>query len=205
MNFVLHALGEIESMSSMLDILRPEIGVFDPSDPDKKIKEVVKTDVPDIVLLQGRLESGAAITYRLDGGDPFPGEPGLRWRIVGEKGELLITAPFALIDIVHAGTTIKLFESKVKQAVVGEPLEKITGGGEKNEPVDIEIPKDDLSKVGGRAENVGRIYEAYADGKTDMYADWELGLKRHELIEQIFQQWHSGEPHGKKVEYNNEF
>ena len=34
------------------------------------------------------------------------------------------------------------------------------------------------------AANIGRLFEAYAEGKG--YGDWEVALKRHELIDKAY-------------------
>lgn len=38
--------------------------------------------------------------------------------------------------------------------------------------------------LGMPAANVGALYDAFAEGGG--YADWEVALKRHELIEQFY-------------------
>lgn len=194
-NYVQHVLGDFESFSSMLGIVHPEVDLFDLAAPEKKITDTISTTTPDEIFLQGKLVSGALLTYHLEGGSPFPGEPGLRWHIIGDKGELMITNPVAVVDIMHSGAKILLSEN-------GEPkLQHPMQQDKAPDPVEIEVPADSLTDLKHPAQNVGRLYEAYADGKTDMYPDWNVGLKRHELMEELFQRWDGEQPFGPKAEY----
>lgn len=180
----------------MMDISHPKVGLFDMSAAEKKVDETFTTTAPDKVILTGKLTSGALLTYHMEGGAPFPGEPGLKWRIVGDKGEIQITNPVFTMDIMHMGAKIMYLE-------YGEPklVHPMQPGQTPPEAVEIEVPKDSMSEMKPPAQNVGRLYEAYADGKTDMYPDWSLGLKRHELMEEMFQRWDGKEPFGPKAEY----
>ena len=148
------------------------------------VVETVQTDVADHILLQGGLESGALLSYHLRGGAPFAGQPGVIWTIYGEKGEVRITNPVTGLDITHEGLSINLH-------VFGE-----------KEARPVELPKDDLSELAHPGQNVGRVYEAYASGKDggpDGYPNWMLGLRRHELIEQIWKSADGEKPFGESV------
>ena len=147
--------------------MRPTIDIFDPEQSGQKMEPIQK-DTPDQVLLQGRFESGALFSYHLRGGDPFPSEPGLTWSIYGEKGEIRITNPITAVDISHQSVSIRLHEFGQKEAQV------------------LELPEDELSDLPHPVQNVGRIYEAYAKGTAGGYPDWEKGMKRHELIEEMW-------------------
>lgn len=168
-NHILAVLGELSSYTSLLGNQRPSVQLMDPK--TKKVVETVTKNTPDHIMLQGRLESGATVSYHLRGGDQFPSEPGVRWYIYGEKGEIRITNPSGCtIDIVHKGVEIKLH-------VFGQ------------DPVDVELPDDELKDVEHPAQNVGRIYEAYAEGREGGeggYPNWEEGFKRHKLMEEMF-------------------
>ncbi|KAK4983756.1 hypothetical protein LTR28_010009 [Elasticomyces elasticus] len=94
----------------MLGISHPEVNIFDLTAAEKKIIEKVTTTTPDQIFMQGKLASGTLLTYHLEGGSPFPGEPGLRRHIVGDRGELMITNPIATLDMVHSGAKILLYE-----------------------------------------------------------------------------------------------
>lgn len=118
------------------------------------------------------------------GGEPFPGEPGLSWWIYGEKGEIRITNPMALHDMVHAGVEIKLHEFKNKEAQK------------------VEVPEDEMSDLEHPSQNVGRIYMAYAEGRQGGeggYADWKKGMERHDVITEMWKRSDGGKAFGEPV------
>ena len=54
-------------------------------------------------------------------------------------------------------------------------------------------PNDDaLSKLPLFSQNVGRIYEAFVDGKTSKHLDWPHVILRHRLVEEIYQREQDG-------------
>ncbi|MCJ1385009.1 transcription regulator gal80 [Xylographa soralifera] len=179
-NLILATLGEVDTFQSILGNQRPTVEIMDPQQGGK-IVETISKDTPDQVLLQGRLDSGALLSYHLRGGDPFPDEKGLMWSIYGEKGEIQITHPSWMLDIRHDGFSIKLHEFGQKDAQ------------------DLELAVDDMSGLPHPAQNVGRIYEAYAKGEAGSYPDWELGMKRHELIDEMWRRSDGETPFGEPV------
>ncbi|MCJ1432873.1 transcription regulator gal80 [Xylographa pallens] len=178
-NLILATLGELDTFHSILGNQRPTVELMDPQQGGKVV-ETVQKDTPDQVLLQGRLASGALLSYHLRGGEPFPGEKGLMWSIYGEKGEIHITYATCVLDIQHEGASIKLH-------VFGQDVQE------------LELPEDDMSGMAHPAQNVGRIYEAYAKGEEGGYPDWELGMKRHELIEEMWRRWDGEGAFGQPV------
>jgi hypothetical protein len=186
----------------MLGISHRNIGIFDAEDPTKTILETVETDTPDQIFLQGRLLSQALLSFHMEGGEPFPGEPGLRWHIVGDKGELMITNNIMLMDVLHTGVKILLREYSQKLASdKGDFLNDKPHQQHGAEVVDIGIPQDKMTELVGVAQNVGRLYEAFADERTKGYADWSVGLRRHELMKEMFDRWDGKVPSGEKAKY----
>jgi hypothetical protein len=169
-----------------METSHPEVGIFETSAMDKGVTETFKVTTPDKIYFQGKLKSGALISYVAEGGDPFPGEPGLRWHIIGEKGEILITCPAFGMDIVHAGCAVKMIEYGERKIV--HPMSH-----DKPKPtvIDVEIPKTPMDELNHPAQNVGRLYESYADGNTEGYSDWNVALERHELMQEMFQRWNT--------------
>ena len=165
-----------------MGIERPKVNLIDLENKGKVVDTITK-DTPDNISLQGRFKSGTLLNYGLRSAAPFPGEPGMRWTINGEKGEVLITCPSAMFDINHEGVKIQLHELSNDKAE------------------DIELPADKLADLQHPAQNVGRLYEAYAEGDTKGYCDWNLALKRHELIEEMFQRGDGSKPFGEKAAY----
>lgn len=181
---MLHVLGELDCYSSILENTHPQVRLFDKSDPDKKVVETIESDTPDEVMLQGRFLSGALLSYHLKGGKPFPGEPALRWHIVGDKGEVMITNPVGAMDIVFAGAKVMFREHGSDEAT------------------EISVPEDEMSKTAHPVQGVARLYEAYADGQKNRYPDWTVGMKRHALMDELFQRWDGSKPYGEKAQYS---
>lgn len=103
------------------------------------------------------------------GGDPFPGEAAMVWEIYGDKGEIRITKKFSTFDVIHESIDIQLhvFGSEVRR---------------------VELPKDNLSDLAHPGQNIGKIYEAYAmgnEGGEGGYPTWSVGLKLHQLMEEM--------------------
>lgn len=65
----------------------------------------------------------------------------------------------------HAGTTIKVVE-------FGKEVE------------DLQLPKDEYSEIAEPGQNIGRIYGAFAKGEK--HPDAAIGLKRHQLMAQMW-------------------
>lgn len=76
-------------------------------------------------------------------------------------------------------------------------------------PVDIAIDEDvwdEKLKDVAAAQNVARLYEAFAEGKRDSgdegyYPDWEEAVKRHKLIDEMYKRHDAGEQ-DKVLEYS---
>lgn len=179
----------------MLGISHPKVGIFDVKDSAKRIIRTVETNTPDQIFIQGKLLSNALLTFHMEGGEPFPGEPGLRWHIVGDEGELMITNNIMMMDVLHTGAKILLLEYCQRAASdKGDFLNDIPHGQQTMIPVEIEPLQDAMTELGGVAQNVGRLYEAFADERIEDYADWTVGLRRHELMEEMFQRWDGKAP-----------
>ena len=132
-------------------------------------EELHEKDTPDQILLQGRLERhpSAVFSFHLRAGDRFIGEPGSTWRIYGTKGELAVEFASAGPQMAKA-TSIRFSNAakgEVEEIVADEGGEEWTG-----------LPT--------QAQNIGRLYEAYATGKP--YADFDLAVKRHELLDEFW-------------------
>jgi hypothetical protein len=89
---LIEIFGELEAFSSLMGIERSHMNLIDLSQ-NGKVVETIKKDTPDNIMLHGRFQSGTLVNYELRSAGPFPGEPGVRWTIHGDKGEILITGP----------------------------------------------------------------------------------------------------------------
>ena len=96
-DYVHEVLGGWEESHTKMQIQRPNLKLLG---ADGGVNRAIKTDVPDLISVHGTLntEKGVAVpgatlaaSFRL--GQPFKGEPGFVWYIVGETGELRVTAP----------------------------------------------------------------------------------------------------------------
>lgn len=190
-NYVLAALGEVKTLHSIMAGQRATASLLD---PETKQVNHVPFDTPDTTQLLARLDSGCLLTYHLRGGDAFPGTPGVDWRIYGDMGEIRVTNPVSAMDIMHAGV-------KVSLQVFGPPPEKPSPPGmedRSHEVSDVVIESDEMSALPHPAQNVGRIYEAFAQGRRSQkgeaggFPGWGVAIKRHELIEEMWRRWDEG-------------
>ena len=168
---VLYALGELESFNSIIEAKRPKVQLVDHA--GKFVKTIPRTS-HDQILVQGHLVSGALISYHLRGGAAFGGNDGLIWRIYGETGEIEVTASGTYLQAGHPDMLIRLHDHSSGETTVITPNE------------------DALSKLPLFSQNIGRIYEAFADGKTSEYPDWSHAILRHKLVEEIYQREQDG-------------
>ncbi|PQE23277.1 hypothetical protein CJF31_00007040 [Rutstroemia sp. NJR-2017a BVV2] len=133
------------------------------------IKEKIEKTSPDHVMIQGTLESGAVLSATVRGGAPFKGSPGLEWNIYGEKGEIRIRGANAYIGIVGT-TSVELHNFDTDEVET------------------IELEKGTFAEMGPMNRNVARIYEAIAAGDKTILCDFEKAVKRHEFIEDTYNQ-----------------
>lgn len=164
----LSVFGELKpgAYTPMLANLRPRMQIQ--QDDGTLTEETFEKDTPDQILLQGRIERTppAVFSLHLRAGTKFKDTPGSTWKIYGDKGELQVS-------FVSAGPQIgAMSEMKFNDLMGGEV-----------EHIQVEEDKEwtDLPVQG---QNIGRLYEAYADGKG--YADFEVALKRHRLIDEFY-------------------
>ena len=62
----------------------------------------------------------------------------------------------------------------------------------RGETTTITPNEDALSKLPLFSQNIGRIYEAFADGKTSKHLDWSHAIPGHRLVEEIYQREQDG-------------
>ncbi|ORY66047.1 uncharacterized protein BCR38DRAFT_429083 [Pseudomassariella vexata] len=173
---VFATLGQLKSFSSILDIRVPTVDLVDksPSDPERKVVRTVERETHDQVMLQGHFESGALLSYHLHGGKAIaPGE-GLHWRILGDRGELSVTASGTMLQIGYPDVKIRLFDNR-------------TGGIE-----EVQVLRDEWDDLPMPAQNVARLYEAFADGRKEDHPDWDAAVRRHRLIEEMYERERQG-------------
>lgn len=186
------AIGQLASYSAILETKRPKTLLRDkphtykPTSPDDEAVKIVG-EVPrtshDQIMLQGHLENGALFSFHMRGGMPFPGMPGLEWRIYGETGEIRVTTPSANLHFGGPEHTVQVHDHKT------------------NEVEGVELPQSEYDKEDPPWPSRGpaRYYDAFAAGKEELYATWEDAVKRHRLIEEMYSRIKEGEE--KKARY----
>ena len=163
---MLYALGEMSSFRSQLNLQRPEVGIVG---SDGKTTKTVISDVPDHLMLQGKLlsHSDAPLSVTFRRGQPFKDAPGLAWFICGEKGEIRLTSTAAALSANDGEFHIALHDFE-KDAIETIQVERRF--------TDLPIP----------ARNVAAMYEAFASGETEQYPDFQHAVMRHRMIAEIF-------------------
>lgn len=169
---VMYAVGELKpgSYVPMLGNLRKKMHRTE--EDGSLSKELYEKDTPDQILMQGRLDRDppAVLSFHLRAGDKFTGGPGSVWKIYGTKGELAVEFASAAPHIGPA-TSFRLSNSE-------------TG---KVEDIQVDEGGEEWTKLPTQGQNIGRLYERYVDGGG--YGDWELALKRHELLDEFWATW----------------
>lgn len=166
---IFYAVGELlpRSYTPLAANLRPRMHLL--KDDGSLSEELYDKNTPDQILLQGRLDRHpqAAFSFHLRAGDRFIGGPGSTWRIYGTKGELAV-------EFASAGPQMaKATSFRFSNAEKGE-IEEIT----------IDEGGKEWTDLPTQAQNIGRLYEAYAQGQ--LYGDFDLAVKRHELIDEFW-------------------
>ncbi|EHK99504.1 putative Galactose/lactose metabolism regulatory protein GAL80 [Glarea lozoyensis 74030] len=72
------------------------------------VDEAAKMETPDTIFLHGTLKSEVPLSMTFRTGAPFPGTPGLDWRIAGEEGEIRITAGGAFLQIGYEDAKVEV-------------------------------------------------------------------------------------------------
>ncbi|THX19602.1 NAD(P)-binding protein [Aureobasidium pullulans] len=161
-----YTLGELQEVSSTLSIQHPDV-VVKSADGSKVVKTIRRT-AADHIAMSGLLSSSAQSSAVVHGGQAFPGEPSFLWRIEGEKGVIQVRGdqPFALSMSLDMNVQMQLLET--------------------GDVKDIEFTEDKPGPPG----NVGRLYEAFADGQY--YPDWKWAVKRHAWVDALYKSNETG-------------
>ena len=172
MDYVLNVLGPLAKYSGTVSTQRKQSQTVD---AEGKVLRKVDRGTPDQFTLQGFLADGGVLSVSLRGGPPFKDTPGLLWRIYGEKGEIQVTGDGFMLQIGTSNLEVKLHdhEKDTVESINWSDLSHHT----------------DLPTVG---QNVAGLYEAFADGKTGDYVDWDNAVKLHELIHGLAESSKSG-------------
>lgn len=150
----------------------PTKNIVDPASGNKVIVKNAPNSVPDQIMFHGVVTpSNTPVTMHFRGGEPFPGTPNMDWRILGTKGEIRLTGPSDSLNVGRVDTKVELFDAQTGKIEVVVPEQS---------------PLDELPLL---AHNIARMYEAYLKG--EWYPDFEWAVKRHEMIERMWEQYDS--------------
>lgn len=132
----------------------------------KVLEENHTKDSNDTIFLNGTLSTGIPISLTCRGGDPFPGTPGLDWRIYGAKGEIRVTATSTLLSIGYLDVLVELIEN--------DKTEK--------EVIEVEIDEfDEGDEFGIWARNVAMVYKGFSKG--EVVCSFEDAVERHAFLD----------------------
>ncbi|VUC20439.1 unnamed protein product [Clonostachys rosea] len=135
------------------------------------VDPLYKITSPDIILVQGVLEQGAAASFQLRTNKCPADGVGSRWIISGTEGELIYTGGPGFF---HMGT----------------PGGKITLNKWTAEAEEIDFrseEKEYINRVDAPGVNILRLYEAFAQGKKNAYASIEDSLETQRFLENVKQ------------------
>lgn len=138
----------------------------------------MQKDTDDEIIVQGRFVTGAAMSIHLRGAQPFPSPPGLPWRIVGEKWEILVSAATPNIQLGVENVSARLYDPA-------------TGFVE-----DIKLADDDKNALPVAGQNITRLYVAFAEESSE-YSTFQHALVKHRLIDELFR----SSKNGRRVSY----
>jgi predicted dehydrogenase len=169
-------LGEFKTWDCLLSNRHEFKDIIDPAQGNKVIVKQARNTVPDQIMLQGIIGSpGVPISIHHRGGAPFPGTPIAEWRIQGDNGEIRITASSGSLNVGRPDTKIELFD-------------KTTG------EIEILVPeKGQWDNLPFAAHNIAKLYEAFR--KNEWYPDFSWAVKRHEMIEEMWQRYDLSQNH----------
>ncbi|KAK9434948.1 NAD(P)-binding domain protein [Metarhizium brunneum] len=169
-DFVQSVVGDVvpETTGSRLQLQRRRVRVRDPENGE--VVETVRSNVPDLLYLHGRLaesprnDADATLAFTFRRGQPFPGTPSLAWSIYGVGGEIRLVAP--------AGISLQAGACDESVTIQVHDFDTDTVR-------DVEWDWTDVEKqVPVRGRSVQRVLYAYADwkqGKSDGAGAW-LGV-----------------------------
>ena len=165
----------------------PTVSTFDPV-TRKLVEKERRNDVPNQIIFNAVLSSGAALSYQLHGETAFspdrdprsgkPKVPSLEWRIFGSHGEIRITSYDTRLNTWSLNNGPDLLKVEVYDA-------------REDTLTELEHVEDNFKSLPTPARNMSRLYEAFATaraGRDAWYPDFEYGVKKHELIEAMYKE-----------------
>lgn len=109
------------------------------------------------------------MSFQWHGGQAFPGTPQADWQILGTKGSLRLSSTSWSLNVGRPATKLELYDAN-------------TGILE-----NVLVEKDQWDELPYMAHNIARLYEAYR--KKEWYPDFEWAVKRHEMLEEMWERF----------------
>jgi predicted dehydrogenase len=164
-------IGQFRNFESLLAVRRTRMDIVDGAAGNQVVQHAAPNNVPDQIMLHGNAEVDNAVhSLMWHGGPAFPDTPALTWRIIGEKGELLVTSSdsqsFNIGPEIPKARYHKLGSSEVEDVVPEE---------------------DEFDKLPIPARNIARVYDAFRKG--EWFPDFDHGLKRHRMIDRMWKRF----------------
>lgn len=158
-------LAKFRTFEATVEIVPPGETPHDSSGVVRTAESFTPT-APDHVALVGKMAGGAPLTVHIRGG--LQRSTGLRIEVIGTKGELVVTGPAGVIQMVPL--------SLLGCRDTGKSLEPIT------------IPADGREDLGPIASNLARLYAAFArdiQGDERTVADFDHAYRQQSLLAAI--------------------
>lgn len=167
---VSYVLGELREVSATLSTQIPQVKV---KAADGSVTKTMQRTTADHAAISGLLHSGAQSSAVVHGRGPIKSSPALSWQIEGNKGVIDVRGDSAFAVSMSGGIEMKLYD-----LATGE-----------------ESPIEYTEDRPGPPGNIGRVYDAFADG--EWYPDWEWAVQRHSWVDAVYKSNESG----KRVAY----
>jgi hypothetical protein len=170
-------LGEYSSFNSLMAIRNEKKDIIDPSQNNKILVKDAENTVPDQILLQGSVNSGAPVSIPYRGGSTFPGTPNIQWWIQCSMGELHLKSSSWSLNVGREDTKVELFN-------------KETGKVE-----EVKVERDQWDELPVPAQNIARLFEAFRKG--EWVPGFERAVERHEMLEDMWRRFDEKQATGK--------
>lgn len=176
-DWVQSVVGDVQNIQSRCQLLRPKIKVLD-AYSGRSMKSI-DSDVPDLIDMTGSLVESehvakdATFHMRFRKAQPFLGEPALIWTILGEKGEIRLTAGFDTMLQVSQLSDVKIEVHNHAE----QDIERVA------------FKWEAYSELPHLARSYASLYEAYLTGAVGKYPDFDHALKRHIQLDGLLESW----------------
>jgi len=178
-DYVQYVLGyKVGNPSALLRTRRPTVTLM--NDDGTIGNENVPKTADDTIFVSGELgDDRIPTSWSLLGGAPFPGTPGLEWRIYGMNGTIRVTAGGPFLQIGYDDQKIQVHEFST-----GVVREVDVSKDEFDEEPSMDFPYNPAFADHAR-KNVGRLYKHLAAEQES--CTWEDAVERHNLLEKLYE------------------